>query len=77
MAIPWLFLGGGAKLRNRLCLLKSGAQRFKKTDAAESHIGPGTYSVEADTITAKASADVGKVSSAFASTTLRDGFLGV
>ena len=56
---------------------KSGAQRFKKTDAAESHIGPGTYSVEADTITAKASADVGKVSSAFASTTLRDGFLGV
>ena len=56
---------------------KSGAQRFKTTDTSESHIGPGTYSVEADTITAKASADVGKVSSAFASTTLRDGFLGV
>ena len=56
---------------------KSGGSRFKKTDTSDSHIGPGSYSTEANSITAKASADVGKVSSAFASTTLRDGFLGV
>eukprot|EP00964_Phaeocystis_antarctica_P036552 scaffold20882_cov71-Phaeocystis_antarctica.AAC.2 len=56
---------------------KSGGQRFKKTDTSDAHIGPGSYSTEANSITAKASADVGKVSSAFASTTLRDGFLGV
>ena len=57
---------------------KSGGQRFKKTDTSDAHIGPGSYSTEANSITAKASADVGKVSSAFASTTLRDGsFLAV
>ena len=56
---------------------KSGGSRFKKDKTSDSHIGPGSYSIESDTITAKASADLGKVSSAFASTTLRDGFLGV
>jgi len=56
---------------------KSGGSRFKKDNTSDSHIGPGSYSIESDTITAKASADLGKVSSAFASTTLRDGFLGV
>ena len=56
---------------------KGGGQRFK-TDTSGSHIGPGSYSYSNNTITAKASADVGKVSSAFASTTLRDGsFLAV
>ena len=58
---------------------KSGGLRFKKDAALEtqSHIGPGSYSIENNTITAKANSDLGKVSSAFASTTLRDGFLGV
>ena len=56
---------------------KGGGQRFK-TDTSGSHIGPGSYNTYSNnTITAKASADVGKVSSAFASTTLRDGFLAV
>jgi len=63
---------------------KSGGQRFKQDAAleAQGHIGPGSYSIENSTtqkpsITAKANADMGKISSAFASTTLRDGFLGV
>jgi len=58
---------------------KSGGQRFKKDSAleAQAHIGPGSYSIENNTITSKANSEVGKISSAFASTTLRDGFLGV
>ena len=58
---------------------KNGETRFKKDAAADamSHVGPGSYTYENNTISAKLAPDVGKVSSAFASTTLRDGFLGV
>ena len=58
---------------------KNGEQRFKKDAAmeAQAHVGPGSYTNEEKTIGKKIAADTGKVSSAFASTTLRDGFLGV
>jgi len=57
---------------------KSKDSRFKASKTDElAHVGPGTYTQEDATISRKASASVGKVSSAFASTTLRDGFLGV
>ena len=58
---------------------KSAEQRFKNDVQAQatSHIGPGHYHNEVNTINAKLAPDIGKVSSAFASTTLRDGFLGV
>ena len=58
---------------------KNAEQRFKKdTQAqAQAHVGPGSYHNEVNTINARLAPDTGKVSSAFASTTLRDGFLGV
>ena len=58
---------------------KSGGSRFKRDSALEAaaHIGPGSYKFENNTITSQVNADQGKVSSSFASMTLRDGFLGV
>jgi hypothetical protein len=58
---------------------KSGGSRFKRDSAVEAaaHIGPGSYTFENNTITSEVNANQGKVSSSFASMTLRDGFLGV
>jgi len=58
---------------------KSAEQRFKKDVAleAQAHVGPGSYTNTQNTISNKIAPEAGKVSSAFASTTLRDGFLGL
>ena len=68
---PDTVLGGQSAFKNA-------EQRFKKDVAleAQAHVGPGSYTNESNTITSKVNANAGKVSSAFASTTLRDGFLG-
>merc|ERR1719291_1296596 len=56
---------------------KSKDGRFKQEMKPElAHVGPGTYQQENQTISRASAVNVGKVSSAFASTTLRDGFLG-
>jgi len=63
-------VGGGSAF-------KSTQQRFKKESADHNAVvGPGSYSQEESSISRKSASAVGKVSSAFASTTLRDGFLG-
>ena len=63
-------VGGGSAF-------KSTAQRFKGEGGDRNDVvGPGSYSQEESAISRKSAAASGKVSSAFASTTLRDGFLG-
>jgi len=62
--------GGDSMFRNK-------EQRFKKSQELEqqAHVGPGSYQQNDHTVESQFNANVGKVSSAFASTTLRDSFV--
>ena len=59
-------------------MFRNADERFKKDISAEraALVGPGSYDQEGGAIGRKSTAIKGKVSSAFASTSLRDGFLG-
>ena len=62
--------GGDSMFRNK-------DMRFRKSAELEqqAHVGPGSYQQQDNTVEKFSNANVGKVSSAFASTTLRDSFV--
>ena len=59
-------------------MFKNNDDRFKKSLEAEqlAHVGPGSYAQGDMTLSQSVGMNSGKVSSAFASTTLRDGGFG-
>ena len=69
---------GEAHVEGGDSMFKNKELRFKKSAEIESqaHVGPGSYSQEQMTIKSDFQKNIGHVSYAFASTTLREGFSG-